>query len=651
MRFRRFGNDHASGSIALLTSSILLLSALSRAHPTSSQHQQSPAPKTLFERSTLDNIAGIFNNDEVDGYAPFKVTCPRGDNATIVRIAGKMGPEEKEWLKGRKGVVTNALRDFLGRMNLTDFDYNAFINDYTPTVGMAFSGGGYRAMLSGAGVISAFDSRTPDSTKPGALGGLLQGTTYLAGLSGGSWLVGTMVVNDFLSIPDIQNSSVLWDLEYSILSPKGKPVDYYPSVFAQVDAKEDAGYDVTLTDLWSAMLARQFIDQPDGGPNVTFSSVATSRAFTSFQMPFPIIIADGRAPGETLISLNATVFEINPIEFGSHDPTVYAFTKTKLLGSDLENGKPESGGNCANGFDSAAFVMGTSSSLFNSLLLTIDPNGEVLGSQKINDLLVSTLESLSEKEVDIADWSPNPFFGINPRNNPSAGTKDLTLVDGGLDLQNIPFAPLLVPYRNVDVIFANDNSADVVYPDLSTVNWPNGTAMVATYQRAVLSLMANVTTFPDVPDQNSFVNLGLNSRPTWFGCDASNFTDGINVPPLVVYIPNAPYTHFSNTSTFQLAYGRAERDAMINNGFLIASQGNALFDPEWPSCVGCAVIHREMERRNAVTEQCRRCLKRYCWDGSRNDTRPDTYLPDLKMEGVIGTSVGEVAGGVGKLNN
>ncbi|KAF3938856.1 Lysophospholipase [Dactylella cylindrospora] len=648
MRLKRFGGGResrpsiiAAGSIA-----ILLSNSLSHATPVA---RQSPPTRNLDSRGILDDIVGIFDHSDVEGYAPTEVDCPTGDAANIVRSAGFTGPEEVEWLEGRKPVVNAALTDFLSRLWLEDFDVNAFMSNYTPVVSMAFSGGGYRAMLNGAGVISAFDARTPNSTKPGGLGGLLQGTTYLAGLSGGSWLVGSMSVNGFPSIAQIQNSSTIWDLEHSIISPRDKPVDYYPSLIAQVNDKNDAGFDVTLTDLWSVMLSRQFIDKPDGGPNVTFSQVATSDPFTSFQMPFPIFVADGRAPGETLISLNTTVFEINPIEFGSHDPTVYAFTKTKLLGSDLESGRPQEGGRCTNGFDSAAFMMGTSSSLFNSFLLNINEEDTTGISSTLMGWIVDALEFLSREEADIADWTPNPFYKINPDTNPSANSKNLTLVDGGLDLENIPLNPLLVPHRHVDVIFANDNSADVVREDLSTVNWPNGTALVATYERAIGSFMANGTNFPAVPAQNSFVNLGLNARPTWFGCDAKNFTG--HVPPLLVYIPNAPYTYFSNKTTFTMSYETADRDAMISNGFLVATQGDGFFDSEWSACVGCAVIHREMERRNATTAQCNRCLERYCWDGSRNDTLPITYEPKLKMVGIADPSIGMGASQVGTLSS
>lgn len=75
--------------------------------------------------------------------------------------------------------------DFLRRANIGGFDAEAYINrvapDVTdlPNIGIAVSGGGYRALMNGAGFVSAADSRTPGSTEVGGIGGLLQASTYL----------------------------------------------------------------------------------------------------------------------------------------------------------------------------------------------------------------------------------------------------------------------------------------------------------------------------------------------------------------------------------------------------------------------------------------------------------------------------------------
>lgn len=79
------------------------------------------------------------------------------------------------------------MRELLGRLKVDGLDTDAYIDKHQsnvsalPNIGIAISGGGYRAMLNGAGVLEAFDSRTPHSTSIGHLGGVLQSTTYLSG--------------------------------------------------------------------------------------------------------------------------------------------------------------------------------------------------------------------------------------------------------------------------------------------------------------------------------------------------------------------------------------------------------------------------------------------------------------------------------------
>ena len=223
---------------------------------------------------------------------------------------------------------------------------------------------------------------------------------------------------------------------------------------------------------------------------------------------------------------------------------------------------------------------------------------------------------------------PNPFLGWNNASNPFAHTSELALVDGGEDLQNIALTPVIQPVRGVDVIFAVDSSADTTY------YWPNATALRASYDRS-LSDMANGTLFPPVPDANTFINLGLNNRPTFFGCNASNFTlgPGQSVPPLLVYVPNAPYTVESNDSTFTASYSDADRDAYIENGLNAATQGNGTLDATWPACVACAILSRSLDRTGtAVPDACTTCFSTYCWDGTLNSTAPaGEYEPEFKI--------------------
>ncbi|PNP49974.1 hypothetical protein THARTR1_09305 [Trichoderma harzianum] len=521
------------------------------------------------------------------------------------------------------------MKDLLSRVNISDLDTGRYIDNLTnagtglPRVAIAISGGGYRALMNGAGALAAFDNRSTNAAETGHLGGLLQSATYLSGLSGGSWLVGSLYVQNFTSVESIIFAtdgflSTLWQFDHSILNgPEGLSITrYYRQLFDDVDGKKDAGFNTTITDYWGRALSYQLVDPSDGGPAYTFSSISNDTDFTAAQAPLPLIVAIERTSGQLQIASNSTIFEFNPWEMGSYDPGLEAFAPLQFIGSNFTNGTIPRNGECIAGVDNAGFVMGTSSSLFNQAFLQI---GRVEG---VPEFLISaindTLANVGTNNRDIANW-PNPFFGYNSSGNLNANSTVLALVDGGEDLQNIPLHPLLLEEREVDVIFAVDGSAD------TATLWPNGTAMVATFNRSEARVSANDSRFPDVPDQNTFVNLGLNQRPTFFGC-----TNGSNTPrgPLIVYMPNAPYSFQSNVSTFDLEYSDEERNQIIQNGYNMATMGNGTVDSNWPACIGCAILARSLVRtRTRIPSKCADCFARYCWNGTTNSTLPNTYEP------------------------
>ncbi|EFQ27798.1 lysophospholipase catalytic domain-containing protein [Colletotrichum graminicola] len=590
-------------------------------------------------------------NSPSGGYAPAIVDCPAA--RPTIRSASSLSPNETAWLTRRRSATVEPMRDLLTRAGIPNFDAGAYIDRLSsspsqlPNVAIAVSGGGYRALMNGAGFLAAADSRTPGSTSAGGIGGLLQSATYLAGLSGGGWLVGSIFSNNFSSVVDLQRGSpgsAVWKFDRSIFSgPRDRGIsivntaEYWRDISRQVDSK-DQGFEVSITDYWGRALSYQLINATDGGPAYTFSSIAESPDFQAGAQPFPILVTDGRAPGERIISLNATVYEFNPFELGTWDNTAFGFAPLAYLASNFSAGRIADNGSCVRGFDQAGFVMGTSSSLFNQFLLQ---NISTTGLPDfIQSALTSILNLLDEDNNDIAQYVPNPFFGWNPRTNVNANQSQLTLVDGGEDLQNIPLHPLIQPNRAVDVIFAVDSSADTNF------NWPNGTALRATYDR-VAQPIANGTLFPPVPDANTFINLGLNRRPAFFGCDASNFTlrSGQRAPPLVVYIPNAPYVAHSNVSTFDPSYDLDQRDAIIQNGYDAATQGNATLDAEWPVCVACAILSRNMVRnRQPVPAACTTCFQRYCWNGTLDTRDVGEYEPAFAIGKIESNSPAARAG-------
>ncbi|KAM3074074.1 Lysophospholipase 1 [Clarireedia jacksonii] len=585
------------------------------------------------------NYEILQRRDSSIGYAPTTVQCP--SDRPSLRDSLSLSSQEEIWLKKRRTNTIPATRNLLARLNISDFNSDAYFDatkeSDLPTIAVVVSGGGYRALLNGAGAVAAFDNRTEKSTDAGQIGGLLQSATYFSGLSGGGWLVSSLYGNGFPTIEEIlktDESDPLWQFDYALwegpdLGATGTSNGeaYFSQLIAQVQAKVDAGFNTSITDVWGRALAYQLFEISTVNKSHTFSSIQDNSEFMSGNLPMPILVADGRNEGQVyLYSTNTTNYEFNPWEMGSFDKI--GFVPLRYVGSNFSEGKIPLGQQCVTGYDQFSFVYGTSSSLFNQIILQMGSSDMV--PSVLKGLLTKFLKQLGDVSDDIADWSPNPFYGWKPETNPSAGSKRLTLIDGGEDLQNIPFTPLIQPSRRVDVIFAVDSSADTL--DKGGMNWPNGTAMVATYERSLAQ--DNGTTFPSVPDVNTFVNLGLNSRPTMFGCDAHNLSSK-STAPLVVYLPNAPYVYHSNVSTFTMQYPTDQRNAVVQNGYDVVTMGNGTLDSEWPTCIGCAVMARSWNRTGTkFPDVCNACFNRYCWNGTVDTSKPTPYQPTTRLTAI-----------------
>ncbi|RDW54298.1 acyl transferase/acyl hydrolase/lysophospholipase [Yarrowia lipolytica] len=146
-------------------------------------------------------------------YEPKHVDCPP---TVLVREANDtLNPKEKDYMDRRWLQTQQEHVKFMERLDIPDFNVS-FLDEVPPVVmGTAFSGGGYRSMLTGAGVVAAMDARVNGSLDLGALGGLFQAMSYLVGLSSGSWLLTSLFLNDNFTVPDLQAAPNLWSLENS----------------------------------------------------------------------------------------------------------------------------------------------------------------------------------------------------------------------------------------------------------------------------------------------------------------------------------------------------------------------------------------------------------------------------------------------------
>lgn len=105
---------------------------------------------------------------------------------------------------GRKENTQKALKNFL-KQGKQEFPHKWLLQETQRiNIAIAVSGGGLRAMLTTAGIMSALDARTPGTNKH--LGGLLQSANYIGGVSGGSWAVMSSCVNDFKPMIELKQT-------------------------------------------------------------------------------------------------------------------------------------------------------------------------------------------------------------------------------------------------------------------------------------------------------------------------------------------------------------------------------------------------------------------------------------------------------------
>lgn len=137
------------------------------------------APYAALLQLSLLGLAGHVSAAAIDTrsltpYAPVSASCP---STPLVRTANSLGSDEAAYIAARKPLADAALTAWLQKTDST------FGTTNLPTVGLVLSGGGYRALLSGAGLVQGLDAR--DSDLPTS--GLLQALTYETSLSGGAW--------------------------------------------------------------------------------------------------------------------------------------------------------------------------------------------------------------------------------------------------------------------------------------------------------------------------------------------------------------------------------------------------------------------------------------------------------------------------------
>ncbi|KAG0680622.1 Lysophospholipase 1 [Pichia californica] len=595
--------------------------------------------------SLLLTFSALVNAETDISYAPVSDVCPALNSSAIyndtthegfVRSNYLISQDEYSYVSARQIRTTENLINFLDNLNIPDYNETSFsnyfeiLNQSTINVGLSFSGGGFRALFTGAGEIMALDSRT---TYNSSLKGLLDSSTYIAGLSGGSILLSTLAFNNWTSVENLidDNSTSIWNTTHS---PISKDLSYWKELLAEVEPKKEAGYEITLLDIYGRILSRYMFEQDDDsyGLNTLWSDLKYSAPFQDYEIPFPIISATGGVDNN-ISDYSLNVFEITPFEFGSFSPLVGGFIPIEILGTSLEAGLPSNFSSCTYDFDNVGFLTAASSNIladFQDILTGFLAGNEtdielvstILG-QNITVQYAELILNLVNSNYNHTLFGivNNPFYetSLSSNNSDIEEFNELKLVDGGFFSESIPLDSYLAPVRSIDVVFAFDNSAS------STDNWPDGDSLFATEERWFESYPND--NFYELPSSiEDFVELGLNKKPSFFGCNGSSLITDLNNPnatvefnimkPLIVYIPNNNITYMSNITNYQ--FSLEERDALVENGFELAQNDD---EDDFAQCIGCAIIRRSEERADIeLSPFCQSCFEKYCYT--------DSYTPD-----------------------
>lgn len=511
-------------------------------------------------------------------YAPVITSCP---GTTLVRSASGISNSEASYLASRKANADVALESWLATA-LPGVDTASL-----PTIALSISGGGFRSLLTGAGVIQAFDDR--DSTS--SVAGLYQSFSYHAALSGGAWLLSALAADNWPTITELKDN--VWETQFAagiLDSTNETTILDFDQIAEDIITKAELGFPVSLTDPWGRTLSYQIMNGGQGAAAVTLTDIISLSNFTSHNVPFPIITASkiNYLTGECEPSETEAIFEFNPYEFGSWSSDVSAFVETKYLGSNITAGVALS---CATGFDKIDWAMGVSSNLLEEFVCNSSLGVDVTSYFPAE--IIEIVEEYTSTDKYGYSLLPNPFKGFLSTTATTASSvfadETLYMVDGGEPDRNVPLLPLLEPSRDISVIVVNDNSNDVL-------DYPDGAALVAAYEATQTGRLAG--RFPAVPAVGEFST----SRAQFFGC---NETEAVTV----VYLPNSDWTYASNVSTLQLTFTTAETEALVANGNGVAAQGG---DDNWAGCLACGLMLKEVGAAS-LPSGCDACLADYCW--------------------------------------
>ncbi|KAJ6445661.1 LOW QUALITY PROTEIN: lysophospholipase plb1 [Purpureocillium lavendulum] len=487
-----------------------------------------------------------------------------------------------------------------------------------------------------------------------------------------SWLLMTdtyhadSAANNFGTFEEIRGATN-FSAPYDV-GPTGNQTAFFNEIFENAGAKAEAGFPVSAADPFGQFWATWL---PENSTFLNYSDLASPGSpLAAGAGPLPIITLAEVVPGQSpemgnitypgrndTNGFNLTSYEVTPFEFGSWlGGRVQGFVPTQWLGTSMSNGTAQNGSECVRGFDRLSFVQGSTTNAFCAWFIDDFYGVPIFAKrssyaaaarkrqqqqqqqQQTNDIpippgqeqsplvqIVNETASSFQQTFNQSLWAtyPNPFEDYNEA---MSNVSELLLVDGSLTGENNPIRPLIVPERRVDFIILYEASSEAKYSWVNGTSLQNSPELTGVRIDTARSASQGNIPFPKIPTVDTMIANNFTSQPTLFGChDDDGDGDGSGAAaaaaaPIVLYLPNSPWTGYSNFSYQTPAFTDAQLDATVSNAMQLATYGNGSVDGgsdvEWPACLACAAVSRSMRRAGVdLPAQCARCFARHCWDG------------------------------------
>ncbi len=393
---------------------------------------------------------------------------PQQQQKEVVRRGAGICEDEKNIvLSRRKDIIVPALNNMCSKI----VEISPVTANDAPKIGIACSGGGYRAMIASLGFVHGLAKKN-----------ILSTVSYMTALSGSSWMLCPWIACQ-LKFPETYD-------DFVVRLRAG--AQHFNESFSENELRDIASLlltrynnegGITLVDFYGALLARALLKGfPNSGQTATlFNSIRINSLFKNY--PFPIATAVGstyehylgfkfvEAEDKKEQQRNYFWFEMSPVEIGCE--YLNAWIDPQFSGCRFDKGMiiefgPEVSLGTIMGIAGSAFaadirvILSKSRGKIPSFLESFVQNLIVKRGGDAMKFLQSDQYPLGVEVSDIMDFRfasgrlINFAHGIGQ--GKMAGEKFINLFDSGIDF-NLPVDPLL--RRGVNLYLICDASANV----------------------------------------------------------------------------------------------------------------------------------------------------------------------------------------------